>query len=258
MRGRRIIIAGNWKMNTDRAQAVALAGQIADTVGAGTEIDVILAPPAPWLVPVHDAVHHSKVMTSAQNMHFEESGAFTGEISAAMIKDSGARFVILGHSERRHVFGESDEQINRKVAAALKAGLRPILCVGEKLDEREAGKTMDVVEHQLRRGLIGVPFERLREIVLAYEPVWAIGTGKVATPEQAEEVHAFLRQKLMQIYGSDLGQVISIQYGGSVKGSSAAGLLTKPNVDGLLVGGASLKGDEFIEIIRAGIAAAKS
>ncbi len=250
MKSRRVVIAGNWKMNTTRDSAVSLARTIAEQVGTVTEVDVVVAPPAPYLLSVQETIKSSKVHLSAQNMYFEENGAFTGELSAAMLKDCGCKLVILGHSERRHVFGEPDEMINRKVIAALKAGLKPILCVGEKLDQREANKTNEVCEAQLRHALMGVPFEQLRQVVIAYEPVWAIGTGKVATPEQAEEVHAFLRQKLTQIYGSDLAQAITIQYGGSVTGDKAEGLLQKPNIDGLLIGGASLKGDEFSQIVK--------
>jgi triosephosphate isomerase len=184
-------------------------------------------------------------------MHFEKSGAFTGELSPAMLLDCGCSHVILGHSERRQLFGEEDDLINRKVIAALANGLLPILCVGETLDERQAGRTHDVVSKQLRHGLVGVRPEQLRDVTIAYEPVWAIGTGQVATPEQAEDVHAFLRETLNGLCGSDLAQVIRIQYGGSVKPDNALGLLGKPNVDGALIGGASLKAEDFAAIVLA-------
>lgn len=255
MRQRRHFIAGNWKMNTDRASATALARALAGHVGRMEDVDVAICPPAPFLLAVHEEIAASIIALGAQNMFFEKSGAFTGEISPTMLADCGCKYVILGHSERRHLFAEDDELINRKVVAALANGLNPILCVGEKLDQREAGQTQEIVGAQIRYGLVGVRPEQMRDVTIAYEPVWAIGTGRVATPDQAEEVHHFLRETLTTMYGSDLAQSVRIQYGGSVKGDNAAGLLNKPNVDGALVGGASLKIEEFLEIVRAAAAA---
>lgn len=250
---RRKFIAGNWKMNTDRESAVQLARNIVAHVGRIEEVDVALCPPSCYLLAVHEELAGSRVSLGAQSMHFEKSGAFTGEISPTMIRNCGCTHVIIGHSERRQFFGEDDELVNRKVISALSNSLLPIVCVGESLAEREAGQTMDVVGAQLRHGLVGVRPEQLRDVTIAYEPVWAIGTGRVATPQQAEEVHAYLRQVLTSMYGTDLAQVIRIQYGGSVKGDNAAGILSQPNVDGALVGGASLKAEEFIAIVQAGV-----
>jgi triosephosphate isomerase len=255
MTPRRKFIAGNWKMNTTRESAARLARTLVGSIGQLQDVDVALCPPFPYLLTVHEALAGSRIHLGAQNMYFEPNGAFTGETSAAMLSDCGCKYVILGHSERRHVLGEKDEAINRKVLVALGANLSPILCVGELLAEREGNKTFDVVASQVRNGLVGVRPEQLRDVILAYEPVWAIGTGKVASPEQAEEVHAFIRQTLTKLYGNDLAQVIRIQYGGSVKGDNAAGLLSKPNIDGALVGGAALKADDFVAIVQAGVAA---
>jgi triosephosphate isomerase len=253
---RRKFIAGNWKMNTDLESAVHLARSVAAHVGRMEEVDVAICPPSCYLLAVREELAGSRVALGAQNMHFEKAGAFTGEVSSSMIRNCGCTHVILGHSERRQFFAEDDELVNRKVIAALSSNLFPIVCVGESLDQREAGKTMEVVSSQLRHGLVGVRPEQLRDVTIAYEPIWAIGTGRVATPEQAEQVHAFLRETLTSMYGNDLAQVIRIQYGGSVKGDNAAGILSQPNVDGALVGGASLKAEEFIAIVRAGVPAA--
>jgi len=255
---RRLFIAGNWKMNLDRAGSQRLASAVADQSYAYTKIDVAVCPVFPYLADVHEALTGRRVALGAQNMHYEASGAYTGEVSPTMLADVGCKYVILGHSERRHVFGENDEMVNRKVRAALQFGLAPILCVGELLAEREAGKTSDIVERQLRAGLNGVSFEHLRGVTIAYEPVWAIGTGKVATPAQAEEVHAHLRKLLTTMYGADIAQGVRIQYGGSVKADNAGGLLELPNVDGALVGGASLKAEEFLGILHAAARLAKS
>ncbi|MBX9653149.1 triose-phosphate isomerase [bacterium] len=252
MRHRKIFIAGNWKMNMDRTTGVALARSLASQIGRVEEVDVAIFPPAPLLSSVHEAISHTRIALGGQNMHFEKSGAFTGEVSGAMLLDSGCTHVILGHSERRQIFGETDELINRKVISALAQSIKPILCVGETLEERQAGKTNDVVGSQLRYGLVGVRPEQMREVTIAYEPVWAIGTGQVATPHQAEEVHAFLRDTLTHVCGTDLAQSIRIQYGGSVKPDNAAGLLSQPNVDGALVGGACLKAEDFSAIVQAG------
>ena len=253
---RRLFVAGNWKMNLDRGTATALADALRGEAEKFPTVDIAVCPPCPYLAAVHERLAGSRIALGAQNMHFEANGAFTGEVSAAMLLDVGCKYVVLGHSERRHVLGESNEFVNRKVRAALAANLQPILCVGELLAEREAGHTHEVLETQLRNGLMGVAPEQLRQTTIAYEPVWAIGTGKVATPDQAQEAHAFIRKMLTTLYGPDLAQVVRIQYGGSVKADNAQGLLSLPDVDGALVGGASLKASDFLGIVR-GAAAAK-
>ena len=251
---RKAFIAGNWKMNTNLHSAVVLAKEIAegcaDVVHEG-ELTVAVCPPALYLAAVSAALSSSPVALGAQNMHFETAGAFTGEISSAMLKDVGCTYVILGHSERRHVFGESGTMINKKVHAAISAGLLPILCVGELLGQREAGETEGVVERQLQEGLSQVGVEKMAAVTIAYEPCWAIGTGKTATPQQAQEVHAFIRKTLEGLYDRSLAQEARIQYGGSANPGNAAELLEQPDVDGLLVGGASLKGSDFVAIINA-------
>ena len=246
---RRPFIAGNWKMNLNRAEAVALAKAVAERSTAVEGVELAVCPPSVYLEAVGNALKGSKVGLGAQNMYHEASGAFTGEISAAMLVDLGCRYVILGHSERRHVLGETDADVNRKVAAALKAGLTPIVCVGELLAEREAGQTSAVIRRQFDGSLAGVSAADLAKIVIAYEPVWAIGTGKVASPEQAEEVHLDLRKIMADRYNAGLAQEVRIQYGGSVKPSNAAELLSQADVDGALVGGASLKADDFFGIV---------
>ncbi len=242
------LIAGNWKMNTTRAEGVALAQAVASAAATITKCELAVCPPAVYVDAVGAAIRGSKLALGAQNLHHEPAGAFTGEISAAMLVDLGCRYVILGHSERRHVFHETDADINKKVHAALKAGLTPILCVGELLAERESGTTRKVVESQCAGSLAGVSAEQMAGMVIAYEPVWAIGTGKVATPEQAEEVHRDLRSWLKSQYNAATAEAVRIQYGGSVKPSNAAELLSQPNIDGALVGGASLKAADFLGI----------
>ncbi|HEX4411976.1 MAG TPA: triose-phosphate isomerase [Lacipirellulaceae bacterium] len=244
----RKLIAGNWKMNTDRASAVALAKGIVGGIDKYKAVDLLVCPPSVYLAPVQEALAGSSVALGAQNMYFEANGAFTGELSAAMLKDVGCSHVILGHSERRHILKETDADVNKKALAALAAGLIPIVCVGELLGEREAGKTGAVIKTQFEGSLAGVSAEQIEKTVLAYEPVWAIGTGKVATPEQAAEVHADLRRLLVERYNDRSAAKVRILYGGSVKASNAGELLAQPNVDGALVGGASLKADEFLGI----------
>ncbi len=244
----RKLIAGNWKMNTDRASAVALAKGIVNGVDKYKAVDLLVCPPSVYLAPVADALKGSSVALGAQNMYHEANGAFTGELSAAMLKDVGCTYVILGHSERRHILKETDADVNKKTLAALAAGLIPIVCVGELLAEREAGKTGSVIKTQFDGSLAGVSAEQIEKTVIAYEPVWAIGTGKVATPEQAAEVHADLRRLLVERYNDRSAAKVRILYGGSVKASNAGELLAQPNVDGALVGGASLKADEFLGI----------
>ena len=248
---RKPFIAGNWKMNLDRSQSVELA----TAIGAGSSefgsVEIGICPPTPYLEAVAQAVSGTSVGVGSQNLYHEASGAFTGEISAAMVSDIGCKYAILGHSERRNILGESNEDVNKKVHATLAGGLIPIVCVGELLEEREAGSTMDVIRQQFAGSLSGVSAEDMAKTVIAYEPVWAIGTGKVATPEQAEEVHRDLRGLLTEHYNADVAAAVRIQYGGSVKPDNAAELLACENIDGALVGGASLKPDSFLAIIAA-------
>jgi triosephosphate isomerase len=252
---RKKLIAGNWKMNKTSADAVALAHEIVVAVGTQPDVDVVICPPFTAIEAVAGAIDGSLVKLGAQNMHFEASGAFTGEVSAPMLRALFATHVILGHSERRTLFGETDELVNRKVLAALKNQLRPILCVGESLAEREASSTLKVVQTQLERGLQGVSKEMAASLVVAYEPVWAIGTGKVATTEQAQEVHAFIRGLLTKLYGEPVSQRVRILYGGSMKPANAPDLLGQVDIDGGLIGGASLESRSFVELIRAAAAA---
>ena len=248
---RRYFIAGNWKMNLTRNESVALVEALKSGVASDNGVDIAVCPPAVYLDAVSAATADSPIGLGAQNMYHEPSGAFTGEVSAGMLTDIGCQYVILGHSERRHVLGETDADINKKVVAALAGGLTPILCVGEQLAEREAGQTAAVVKSQFEGSLAGISAEEASKLVIAYEPVWAIGTGKVATPAQAEEVHADLRSLLESTYNSQVADQVRIQYGGSVKPDNAGELLAQPNIDGALVGGASLKADSFLGIIAA-------
>lgn len=249
------LIAGNWKMNLNRAEATALAGAIVQALGADAaqykNAEVALCPPSVYLDAVAQTLQGSQVTLGAQNMYHEKNGAYTGEVSAAMLRDVGCKYVVLGHSERRHILGESNQDVNRKVLAALEAGLSPIVCVGETLQQREAGQTTDVVWEQFFGSLAGVSAEQMTRVVIAYEPVWAIGTGKTATPEQAEAVHADLRRILEIRYNAQTAQAVRIQYGGSVKPENARELLSQPNIDGALVGGASLEAEKFLGIIAA-------
>jgi len=248
---RRPFIAGNWKMNLDMASAVALAKGVAREAEKVEEVDLAVCPPSVYLAAVAQAISGSQVQVGAQNMYHQPKGAFTGEISAAMLVDVGCRYVILGHSERRHILGETDELVNKKVHAALAAGLAPIVCVGETLEEREAGNTLDVIRRQFDGSLAGLSAQQLAGVVIAYEPVWAIGTGKVATPEQAEEVHLDLRKIIQDRYNRRTAEVVRIQYGGSVTPDNARVLLACPNIDGALVGGASLQVESFMGIVAA-------
>src|SRR5262245_15372412 len=248
---RRPFIAGNWKMNTNRAEAVALASAVASKVGSSSSVDVAVCPPSLFLEAVGQAIKGSAVGLGAQNCYHEAKGAFTGEMSPQMARDIGCTYVILGHSERRASVKESNHDVNRQVVAALAAGLTPIMCVGETLDQRQGGQTAAVVREQIEGSLAGLSAEQMPKIVIAYEPVWAIGTGVVATPQQAEEVHADLRRLLENRYNSAVAAAVLIQYGGSVNAENAASLLGQPNIDGALVGGASLKADGFLAIIAA-------
>jgi triosephosphate isomerase len=252
---RKKLIAGNWKMNKTSSDAVSLAREIVVAVGAQPDVEVVICPPFTALEGVAAAIDGSLVKLGAQNMHFEASGAFTGEISAPMLRALFTTHVILGHSERRTLFGETDELVNKKLLTALKNQLRPILCVGESLAEREAASTLKVVQTQTERALDGVAKDMAASIVVAYEPVWAIGTGKVATTEQAQEVHAFIRGLLTKLYGEALAQRVRILYGGSMKPANAPELLAQKDIDGGLIGGASLEARSFVELIRAAAAA---
>jgi triosephosphate isomerase (TIM) len=246
---RRPFIAGNWKMNTNRASAVALAEAVANKAEALDGVDLAVCPPACYLDAVGRAIAGSKVALGAQNVYHEKDGAYTGELSVAMLVDLGCKYVILEHSERRHILGETDAAVNKKVHATLAAGLLPIVCVGELLAEREAGKTLAVVQSQFDGSLAGLSAEQMLKVVIAYEPVWAIGTGRVATPQQAEDVHLALRKIIVQRYNGPIADSVRVQYGGSVKPENAAELLKQPDIDGALVGGASLKADQFLGIV---------
>ncbi len=250
---RRLFIAGNWKMTTSLKEAPALARAIVEKVGSVEAVDIAVCPPFPYLAPVGKALSGSAIALGAQDVFYENNGAYTGEVSAAMLKDVGCTYAICGHSERRHVIGETDETINRKVLKCIGDGLKPILCVGELLTERQADETIEVVSRQIHLGLEGVSSVDLVGVTLAYEPVWAIGTGVTATPDQAQEVHAVIRGLLAEIYDDATAQSVRIQYGGSVKPDNAGELLCRPDIDGALVGGASLKADDFAKIIQAGI-----
>ena len=250
---RKLFIGGNWKMNTSRAEAAALAAALVERIGQVEAVDVAVCPPFVYLGEVAAALKGSRVRLGAQDLFYENDGAYTGEISAAMLRDVGCRHVICGHSERRHVIGESDELVNRKLIKALSDGLEPILCVGELLGEREAGQTTEVVSRQVKIGMEGIAKAEAERITIAYEPVWAIGTGETATPDQAQEAHEQIRRLLAELYDPAFADAVRIQYGGSVKPSNAAELLALPDVDGALVGGASLKADDFAGIVQAGM-----
>src|SRR5262245_9651256 len=246
---RKKIIAGNWKMNLDRAGAIALAQSVVARADEFSQIEIALCPPFVYLEAVRSVLAGSRVALGAQNMYHEPKGAFTGEISAAMLLDCGCRTVILGHSERRDLMRETNADVNRKLLAALAAGLSPIVCLGEHLNEREAGRTAEVISSQFEGSFAGITADQMCKIVIAYEPVWAIGTGKVATTEQAQEVHADLRKLIHQRYNPEVASAVRIQYGGSVKPSNSGQLMGQPDIDGALVGGASLVADDFLGII---------
>jgi len=252
---RKPFVAGNWKMNTDSYTSVELARRVASgsLEAASKSVTVAVCPPFVYLQAVARALSASCVGVGAQDVYYESKGAFTGEISPSMLKDIGCTYCLCGHSERRHVIGETDGLINKKVTASIGGGLLPILCVGELLAEREASQTNEVVVRQLENGLAGLSVAKVSAVTIAYEPVWAIGTGLTATPQQAQEVHDFIRKLLGQMYDDQLAEGIRILYGGSVRPDNAAELMGQPDIDGLLVGGASLKADEFLEIIQAAI-----
>ena len=248
---RKTLIAGNWKMNLDRTQAVALAMELESGFATDSDVELAVCPPFVYLDAVSAVVQGTAIALGAQDMYFEKEGAFTGEVSGGMLTDLGCHYVILGHSERRHILGETDDVINQKVHAALALGLKPILCVGELLEEREASQTEAVVRQQMQGSLDGISADQMEDVVIAYEPVWAIGTGKVATPEQAQSVHADLRRMIEACYNPEVASKVRIQYGGSVKPGNAGELLSLPDVDGALVGGASLTASDFLGIVTA-------
>jgi triosephosphate isomerase len=250
---RKKIIAANWKMNMTVAEAESFLKDFRPEVEEVNGVEIIIAPPFTALPKLSELLGGSqRIRLGAQNMYSERSGAFTGEISAAMLRDLYVRYVIVGHSERRQIFGETDEVINKKVVAALASELRPILCVGETLEEREAGHEKEVLDKQLRGSLANVTAEQLPDVVIAYEPVWAIGTGKTASSEQAQECHAHVRQVLEELSDRATAEKVQIQYGGSVKPGNAVELMSQPDIDGALVGGAALEPRSFAEIVRAG------
>ena len=247
---RKKIIAGNWKMNKTPSEAVALVNEIKAKV-ADAECDVVVCPTAVCIPGVIDAAKGSCIKVGAQNVHFKESGAYTGELAGNMLKEIGVEYVIIGHSERRQYFGETDETVNARTIAAIQAGLTPIVCVGESLTEREQGITDDTVRRQTKIAFLGIDAKDAANIVIAYEPVWAIGTGKTATAEQADEVCGIIRETIKGLYGADTAEKIRIQYGGSMNAANAEELLSKPNIDGGLIGGASLKAEDFSVIVAA-------
>lgn len=249
---RRIVVAGNWKMNNNLSDAVSLISDLKKELnGSELNADVIICPPYVSLDTAKELIKDSVIQLGAQNMHFEESGAFTGEVSAEMLKSVGCQYVILGHSERRVIFKEANEVINKKVKKAISSGLKPIFCIGETLEERESGVTNKIVEEQIRKGLEGLSADDMSKVIIAYEPVWAIGTGKTATPEQAQEVHAFIRTLIAELFSTDIAESTILQYGGSVKPENAKELLSQKDIDGALVGGACLKAASFTGIIKA-------
>lgn len=249
---RKVIVAGNWKMNKTVKEAVSFLSELKPLVSDVKNAGIVIGAPFTALYAAVKEVEGSNIKIAAQNMNAKDSGAYTGEISPLMLKEIGVEYVILGHSERREYYGETDEIVNEKVKAALVHGLKPILCVGEKLEEREAGTMETVVKTQTVGGLKGITAEEMKNVVIAYEPVWAIGTGKTASPEQAQEVHAFIRTLLTELYGEVVAQDVTVQYGGSMKGDNAKELISQTDIDGGLVGGASLEAPSFAEIIKAG------
>jgi triosephosphate isomerase len=248
---RRKIIAGNWKMNNDLAATQNLISNLLKSLTGNENCDIIVCPPFTSLSEASSQLKNSVVKLGAQNMYFENDGAFTGEISAQMLKSSGCEFVILGHSERRAIFNESDSLINKKIKKAIASGLKPIFCIGETLEQREKGITKDIIKTQVDGGLEDISAGEIKNLIIAYEPVWAIGTGRNATPEQAQGVHEFIRSLITEKYSTEIADNLIIQYGGSVKPDNAKDLLSRKDIDGALVGGASLKTESFLGIIKA-------
>jgi len=247
---RKPIIAGNWKMNKTITEALDLVRQLGMELKDVKDVDIVVCPVFTALYSVSHALEGSTIKLGAQNLFWEEKGAFTGEISAPMLKDTHCEYVIIGHSERRNIFKETNVNVNRKIKAALKAGLLPIVCVGERLEERKENKTFDVVDGHIHGALDGLSADDLGRIIIAYEPVWAIGTGHNATPEQAQEVHSFIRKIIIDHFGKEVAENLRIQYGGSVKPENITTLIKQPDIDGALVGGASLKAESFIQIVK--------
>jgi len=249
---RKPIIGGNWKMNRgDPEEAEAMLSAFVPLVEDVGDVDIVICPPYTSLVQSHELLKDSNVKLGGQNMYFEDSGAYTGEISPQFLKAVGCEYVILGHSERRNIFGESDGLVNKKLKKALSEALNPIVCIGEHLEEREAGKTKDIIQNQMQNSFKDISKEQMKKIVIAYEPIWAIGTGKTATPEQAEEVHVFIRQLLSDKYDANTSESVRIQYGGSIKPHNAEELFSQKNIDGGLVGGASLEAQSLADIVHA-------
>ena len=248
---RKKFIAGNWKMNTTRAETLSLVQALIQKTGTIAQTTIMVAPPFTNLELAAGLLQNSKIRLGAQNLFWEEKGAYTGEISALMLQDLKCTYVIIGHSERRQYFKETDEDVNKKVAAALKHGLFPVICVGETLEQRERGDALAIVEHQIRNGLSGFKSTQASSFTIAYEPVWAIGTGRAATPSDAVEVHTLIRSTLAELFGNTIAESIRIQYGGSVTGENIHVFIREPQIDGALVGGASLKVDSFTSIINA-------
>jgi triosephosphate isomerase len=250
MNQRRPLIAGNWKMYKTPGEAAETAKQLVQHAGAVTDIDMMIAPTFIALAAVFAAINNSPVALGAQNLFWENEGAYTGEISAPMLKSAGCQYCIIGHSERRQYFGETDETVNKKIKAAIKAGLQPVFCVGETEKERESGQTLSILDKQIKKGLEGLVLAQLDSLIIAYEPVWAIGTGKTATDDQAQEVHRFIRSLVKNNFGRALSDSIRILYGGSVKPDNIASLMSMSDIDGALVGGASLSAESFSQIIK--------
>lgn len=250
---RKTIIAGNWKMNKTNKEAVEMLTELKEIVKGIDSVGIVIGAPFTALSDAVKAVAGSNIKIAAENVYPKESGAYTGEVSPVMLKEIGVEYVILGHSERREYFKESDEFINEKVKCVLAHGMTPILCIGEKLEDREAGRTNDVNKTQINGGLAGLAAEEAKKVVIAYEPVWAIGTGKTATPEIAEETHKAIREELARMFGEEVANEITIQYGGSMKPENAQELLAQADIDGGLIGGASLKAQDFSKIVKAGL-----
>ena len=247
---RKAIIAGNWKLNNTSREAAELVTLLKRNLSEVTDVDIVVCPVFTALSVVADILIESNIRLGAQNVYWEDSGAFTGEISAPLLKDIGVEYVIIGHSERRQYFGETNQTVNKKIRAALNHGLVPIVCVGESLKERESNKTFDVIRTQCVESLAGFNADETGRMIIAYEPVWAIGTGKTATAAQAQEVHKFIRELLTKMHNDEVAESLRIQYGGSVKPENTAELMSQPDIDGALVGGASLKADSFVSIVK--------
>lgn len=247
---RKKIIAGNWKMNCTPSQGVALVNELKPLVAEKKDVDVIVCPSFVCLPAVKAATEGSNIKVAAQNIHFEENGAYTGEVSAEMLNDLGIEYVVIGHSERRQYFAETNETVNKKAKQIFKHGMTPIICIGESLEERESGVYKDVLRLQTKKALLGLEEENLKKVVIAYEPIWAIGTGKTATSDQAQDTIKVIRDEVREVYGDVIADAVRIQYGGSVKAANATEILNKPDIDGALVGGASLKAVEFSNIVK--------